>query len=117
MISGHFRRFPDIPDRFGIFPDDSGAFQIVFGAFRSGGSPGKSDFFKNVRRPHFIGQQIICWESFEMDVGGVSAGLELILGGKRSFEVWCTAIYRVKLMFFSGNGIRLTASLRRSQFS
>ena len=47
MISGHLWRFPDIPGGFGMFPDDSGAFQIVFGAFRSGGSPEKSVLFKN----------------------------------------------------------------------
>ena len=28
-----------------------------------------------------------------MDFVGVSAGLELILGGKRSFEVWRTAVF------------------------
>ena len=88
MIFDNFWRFLDIPGRFGMFPDDSGSFQIVFGAFRSGGSPEKSDLFKRCRQPIFsFGRKIFCWESFEMDVGGVSAGLELILWGKRSFEV------------------------------
>ena len=49
MIFDHCLRFPDIPGRFGMFPDDSGAFQIVFGAFRSCESPEKSDFVKNRR--------------------------------------------------------------------
>ena len=70
MIFGNFRRFPEIPGRLGMFPDDSRAFQIVFGAFRSSGSPGKSDLFNNV-----------------------SGGVELTLKNKRSFEVWRTAVF------------------------
>ena len=94
MMFGHVWRFPDIPGRFGMFPDDSGAFQIVSGAFRSGESPEKSDLFKKVRRPKlFVGRKRICWESSEMDLDEVSAGLDLILGGKRSFEVWGTAVF------------------------
>ena len=77
-----------------MFPDDSGAFQIVFGKFRSGGSPKKSDLFKNkIAGQMFCWPKIICWESFEMDCVAVLAGLELILGGKRSFEVWRTAVF------------------------
>ena len=56
VMFGHFWRFLDIPDRIGMFPDDSGVFQIVFKLFRSGGSPEKSDLFKNVRRLIFC-----CW--------------------------------------------------------
>ena len=72
-----------------MFPGDSGALQIVFGALRSGESPKKSDFFKIFCRPTiFVGPKIICRESFEMDFGGVSVGVELILGCKQSFEAW-----------------------------
>ena len=39
VIFAHFSGFSDIPVRFRMFPDHSGAFQIVLGAFRSGGSP------------------------------------------------------------------------------
>ena len=94
MIYGHFWRFPDMPGRFGMFLDDSGASHIVSGAFRSCESSKKSDFSKKHRRPKFcFGRQIISWEPFEMDCGGVLGGLELISGGKRSFEVRRTAVF------------------------
>ena len=80
VVLGHFWRFPDIPGRFGMFPDDSGAFHIVFGAFRSGGSPEKSDVFQKQTPTAILDRKMICWESFEMDFGGVSGGLELISG-------------------------------------
>ena len=73
MMFGHFCRFPDIPGRFGMFPDDSGAFQIVFGAFRSCESLEKSHFVLNVSPTNFVfGRKIICWESFEMDFAEVA---------------------------------------------
>ena len=46
-----------------------------------------------------VADQICVWPKnnllgiFEMDFGGVWAGLELILGGKRPFEVWRTAVF------------------------
>ena len=38
-----------------------------------------------------FGRKITCWELFETVVAEVSERMELILGGKRSFEVWRTA--------------------------
>ena len=73
MNLGHFFRFLDIPDGFGMFPNDSGAFQIVFGAFRSCESPEKSDLFLFLSPTKlFVGQKVICWKSFKMDFAKVS---------------------------------------------
>ena len=100
VIFGHFLRFPDIPGRFRMFPDDSGAFQIVFAAFLICEIPEKSHVcLKESPTAFFVGRKIICWESFEMDFDEVSWGLELISGGKRSFEVWRTYVRTYVFVF------------------
>ena len=48
-----------------MFPDDSGAFQIVFGAFRSCESPEMSDLFPKISPTKIVrGQKMICWANY-----------------------------------------------------
>ena len=80
-------------------PDDSGAFQTVFGAFRSCSSPEKSKKHSKMFADFFFSRKIICWESFETVFAEVSDRTELILGGKRSFKVWRTGFRYVRTGF------------------
>ena len=90
--------FPDISGRFGMFPDDSGAFPIVFGAFWSFESPEKSQMCQAISPTNiFWGRTINCWESFEMDFAEVLGRLELLLRGQLLFEVWRMAVHDVKI--------------------
>ena len=68
----------------------------------------ESQIFSKSSPATFFCRKIICWESFEMDFGEVSAALELISGGFKifadqfflgrkiiwgeSFEVWRTYV-------------------------
>ena len=83
-----------------MIPERSRSFSERFGAVEAPKSQIISNIFAD--RVFCCCRKIICWELFEMDFGGVSAGLELISGGKQSFEVWCTAVGDVKITYFVG---------------
>ena len=81
-----------------MFPDDFGTFPKVSRAFRSCESLEKSESLLNKFADQFVFcEKIQYWESFEMGFAEVSGGLELILRGKRSFEVWHAAVCDVKI--------------------
>ena len=91
VIFGDFLTFQVHSECFRMIPERSRSFSERFGAMETL----ESQIFQKVFADQlvFFDRQIICWESFEMDFGGVPMGSELILRGRRSFEVWRTAVF------------------------
>ena len=80
-----------------MIPERSRSFSERFAEVEA---PKSQIFSKMFADQFFSDRQIICWESFEMYFGEVSGGLELISGGKRSFEAWRTAVCGVQITHF-----------------